>query len=99
MTEELKRTLAEGLAALGLTPPAGAVDKLALYCDELQHSDGYKDLIMATVCVLLLNPMMSYLLTIMLSHGIWGIWQATLISQCIWLIASIYLVNRDLKQI
>ena len=56
-------------------------------------------MIMATVCVLLLNPMMSYLLTIMLSHGIWGIWQATLISQCIWLIASIYLVNRDLKQI
>lgn len=35
MTEELKRTLAEGLAALGLTPPEGAVDKLALYCDLL----------------------------------------------------------------
>ena len=35
MTEELKTTLAEGLADLGLTPPEGAVDKLALYCDLL----------------------------------------------------------------
>ena len=35
MTEELKTALGEGLAALGLTPPAGAVDKLALYCDLL----------------------------------------------------------------
>ena len=35
MTEELKITLSEGLTALGLTPPAGAVDKLALYCDLL----------------------------------------------------------------
>ena len=30
--------------------PSSALAKLALYCDELQHSDGYKDLIMATVC-------------------------------------------------
>ena len=35
MTEELKITLSEGLTALGLTPPSGAVDKLALYCDLL----------------------------------------------------------------
>ena len=35
MTEELKTVLAGGLTALGLTPPEGAVDKLALYCDLL----------------------------------------------------------------
>lgn len=35
MTEELKTTLVQGLAALGLTPPPGAADKLALYCDLL----------------------------------------------------------------
>ncbi len=35
MTEELKSTLAEGLAALSLTPPDGAVEKLSLYCDLL----------------------------------------------------------------
>ena len=35
MTEELKTILAQGLADLGLTPPEGAVDKLALYCDLL----------------------------------------------------------------
>ncbi len=35
MTEELKSTLTQGLAALGLTPPANAVEKLSLYCDLL----------------------------------------------------------------
>lgn len=35
MTEELKSTLAEGLAALNLTSPDGAVEKLSLYCDLL----------------------------------------------------------------
>ena len=35
MTEALKTVLAEGLTALGLTPPDGAVDRLALYCDLL----------------------------------------------------------------
>lgn len=35
MTEELKTSLAQGLAALGLTPPADAVEKLSLYCDLL----------------------------------------------------------------
>lgn len=35
MTEELKNTLTQGLAALGLTPPGDAVEKLGLYCDLL----------------------------------------------------------------
>ena len=35
MTEELKSTLAQGLAALSLTPPEDAVEKLSLYCDLL----------------------------------------------------------------
>lgn len=35
MTEERKRELAQGLEALGLTPPPGAVEKLGLYCDLL----------------------------------------------------------------
>ena len=35
MTEELKITLSQGLAALGLTPPAEALEKLSLYCDLL----------------------------------------------------------------
>jgi len=35
MTEELKTTLAQGLTALGLTPPPEAVEKLARYCDLL----------------------------------------------------------------
>ena len=35
MTEELKNTLTQGLAALGLTPPGDTVEKLGLYCDLL----------------------------------------------------------------
>ena len=35
MTEELKTTLTQGLAALSLTPPEDAVEKLSLYCDLL----------------------------------------------------------------
>ena len=35
MTDELKTALTEGLAALGLTPPEGAAEKLSLYCDRL----------------------------------------------------------------
>ena len=35
MTEELKRTLADGLGCLGLSPTQGQIDQLALYCDRL----------------------------------------------------------------
>lgn len=35
MTEELKKTLAEGLTRLGLSPTQGQIDQLALYCDRL----------------------------------------------------------------
>ena len=35
MTDELKNTLTHSLAALGLKPPADAVEKLSLYCDLL----------------------------------------------------------------
>ena len=35
MTGELKNTLTQGLAALGLTPPGDTVEKLGLYCDLL----------------------------------------------------------------
>lgn len=35
MTDELKETLRTGLTRLGLSPAPEAVDKLALYCDQL----------------------------------------------------------------
>ena len=35
MTEAVKQTLIDGLAALGLTPDPQAADRLALYCDRL----------------------------------------------------------------
>ena len=56
-------------------------------------------LVIATVCVMLINPGMSYLLTVILSYGIWGIWQASLISQGVWFLTSFYMVNRDLRKL
>lgn len=44
MTEELKTALADGLTALGLAPPAGAVDRLALYCDLLLEKNAVMNL-------------------------------------------------------
>ena len=52
----------------------------------------------AIVCVLIVNPGMSYLLTVMRSHGIWGIWQASMVSQSIWFLASFYMSERDLRR-
>ena len=56
-------------------------------------------MVIAVICVLLLNPAVSYVLTIRLSHGIWGIWQASLASQVTWLAASMYMVDRDMRQL
>ena len=52
----------------------------------------------AIICVLIVNPGMSYLLTVMRSHGIWGIWQASMVSQSIWFLASFYMSERDLRR-
>lgn len=44
--------------------------------------------IMATICVLLVNPAASFLLTFVFHLGVWGIWLATLTSQICWFIMS-----------
>ena len=56
-------------------------------------------MVIASVCVLLINPVLSYVLTIMLSRGIWGIWQASLVSQGVWFLAAAYMSRRDLRQL
>ncbi len=38
----------------------------------------------AMVCVLIINPSMSYLLTVTLSFGVWGIRQASVATQMAW---------------
>lgn len=42
----------------------------------------------AAVCVLVINPGVAYLLTIVFSYGVWGIWAASLVSQAAWCIMS-----------
>ena len=46
-------------------------------------------MIMATVCVLLINPGSSFLMTAVFPMGIWGIWNASVVTQGIWLIVSL----------
>ena len=43
---------------------------------------------MATICVLVINPAVAYLLTAVFSFGVWGIWIASLTSQVCWLVMS-----------
>ena len=55
--------------------------------------------IIATVCVLILNPGASWLLTIALGKGVWGIWWASVISQAVWFALSLILSNREIRKI
>lgn len=55
-------------------------------------------MLIAIACVLIINPGLSYLLTIRLSYGIWGIWQASLVSHGVWFLAAAYMTNRDLRK-
>ena len=53
----------------------------------------------ATLCVLLLNPLSSYLLTFPAKCGVWGIWQGSIISQGCWLILSLILCRKHMKHL
>ena len=55
--------------------------------------------IITTVCVLILNPGASWLLTIALGKGVWGIWWASVISQAVWFALSLILSNREIRKI
>lgn len=48
----------------------------------------------AAVCVLIINPGVAFLLTIVYSYEVWGIWAASLISQAAWCMASYLTLNR-----
>lgn len=51
---------------------------------------------LATVCVLLINLGASYLLAWVLGYGVWGIWLGSLITQGVWLIASVVQMRKCL---
>ena len=50
--------------------------------------------IMATICVLVINPAVAFLLTSVLSCGVWGIWIASLTSQICWFLMSCIIERR-----
>ncbi len=49
--------------------------------------------ILATICVLIINPSTSFLLTELLEFGVWGIWISSLITQIIWCLMSFIKLN------
>ena len=54
--------------------------------------------IMATVCVLLVNPAVAFMLTSVLPCGVWGIWIASLTSQLCWFTMSCVLARRCMRE-
>ena len=42
----------------------------------------------ATICVLIINPLSSWLLAVVFKLGVWGIWIASLITQVVWFVAG-----------
>ena len=54
---------------------------------------------MATVCVLIINPIASYVLAIVLNLDVWGVWGATTISQIAWCLMSFVKVRQCLNKL
>ena len=48
---------------------------------------------LATVCVMLINPLTGFILTYVLGYGVWGIWIASLITQIFWCLMSFIKIN------
>ena len=46
-------------------------------------------MILASLCVFLVNPGVSFIMIVVLSFGIWGVWGGALVSQTLWLAGSV----------
>ncbi len=53
----------------------------------------------AIICVMIVNPLCSYLLTFPANFRVWGVWQASVITQGLWLVLSILLCGKHRKQL
>ena len=54
---------------------------------------------MATLCVLIINPLCSYIFAITLNMDVWGVWLATTISQIAWCLMSFIIVRSCYKKL
>lgn len=52
--------------------------------------------IMATICVLIINPATGYLFALILGYGVWGIWISSVITQLAWLILGLVFYRKHL---
>ena len=53
----------------------------------------------ASCCVLIVNPLLSWLLAFVAGFGIWGIWLSSVITQGLWMLASIVLCRKHRKKL
>ena len=53
----------------------------------------------ATCCVMIVSPLLSWFLAFSAGFGIWGIWQASVVTQGLWMLASIILCRKHRKQL
>ena len=52
---------------------------------------------LATVCVMLINPLTGFILTYVLGYGVWGIWLSSLITQIFWCLMSFIKLNTSIE--
>jgi Na+-driven multidrug efflux pump len=55
--------------------------------------------VMATICVMMINPAAAFLLAEVCRLGIWGIWAASLITQAAWYLMSAVEANKCIKNL
>lgn len=53
----------------------------------------------ATLCVMVVNPLCSYILTFPADLRVWGVWAASVITQVLWLVLSIFFCGRHQRRI
>lgn len=53
----------------------------------------------AVVCVTIVNPLLTYLLTDAAGLGIWGVWRASLLSQGLWFLLASALCHKHMKRL
>ena len=92
------KSIAQGKAVVGIVAVLTGAQMVRIISVAAMRGTGEMKVPrqLATVCVLLINPGASYLLAWVLGYGVWGIWLASLITQGVWLIASVVQMRKCL---
>ena len=92
------KSIAQGKAVVGIVAVLTGAQMVRIISVAAMRGTGEMKVPrqLATVCVLLINPGASYLLAWVLGYGVWGIWLGSLITQGVWLIASVVQMRKCL---